>query len=187
MDAAQLNRLCDHRNPYRRRFCIRGDFVNFDRTDLAILRLLRNNARISNKELAAKVGIAPSTCLTRVRRLEREGVISGYHAELNPAAVGVSIQAMIAVRMVRHVRSDVEAFHAHAMGLKETVAIYHVAGADDFLVHVAVRDTEHLRQMVLYAFTERPEVAHIETRLIFEQARTRGFPLYAAAEENDGS
>lgn len=156
--------------------------MNFDETDLRILRLLRNNARMSNKDLADETGIAPSTCLARVRRLEREGVISGYHAELNPAAVGVRIQAMIAVRMVRHVRADVESFHAYAMNLKETVAIYHVAGADDFLVHVAVRDTEHLRQMVLYAFTERPEVAHIETRLIFEQARTEGFPLYSAGE-----
>ena len=153
--------------------------MNFDETDQLILQLLRNNARISNKDLADAAGIAPSTCLTRVRRLEREGVIAGYHAALNPSAVGVSIQAMIAVRMVRHTRKDVEAFHDHAMGLQETVAIYHVAGADDFLVHVAVRDTEHLRQMVLYAFTERPEVAHIETRLIFEQARTKGFPLYS--------
>lgn len=156
--------------------------MNFDETDLRILQLLRNNARISNKDLADETGIAPSTCLARVRRLEREGVISGYHAELNPSAVGVRIQAMIAVRMVRHVRADVETFHAYAMDLKETVAIYHVAGADDFLVHVAVRDTEHLRQMVLYAFTERPEVAHIETRLIFEQARTEGFPLYSVEE-----
>lgn len=152
--------------------------MNFDETDLAILRLLQNNARISNKSLAAKTGIAPSTCLARVRRLERTGVIAGYHAELNPSAAGVRIQAMIGVRMVRHVRADVEAFHEHAMAQKETVAIYHVAGADDFLVHVAVRDTEHLRQMVLFVFTERPEVAHVETRLIFEQARTEGFPLY---------
>ncbi|HEX7048462.1 MAG TPA: Lrp/AsnC family transcriptional regulator [Gammaproteobacteria bacterium] len=154
--------------------------MNFDETDLAILRLLRNDARISNKSLAAKTGIAPSTCLARVRRLERKGVIAGYHAELNPAAVGVRIQAMIGVRMVRHVRADVEAFRAHAMAQKETVAIYNVAGADDFLVHVAARDTEHLHQMVLFIFTERPEVAHVETRLIFEQARTEGFPLYAA-------
>lgn len=154
--------------------------MNFDATDLRILRLLQNNARISNKSLAAKTGIAPSTCLARVRRLEREGVVAGYHAELNPAAIGVGIQAMIGVRMIRHVRADVESFHGHAMAQKETVAIYHVAGADDFLVHVAARDTEHLRQLVLFVFTERPEVAHVETRLIFGQARTEGFPLYAA-------
>lgn len=152
--------------------------MNFDEIDLKILALLRKNARISNKALAAKTDIAASTCLARVRRLEQSGVIAGYHAELNPTAVGVTIQAMIGVRMVRHVRTDVEAFHAHAMKQKETVAIYHVAGADDFLVHVAARNTEHLRQMVLYVFTERPEVAHVETRLIFEQARTEGFPMY---------
>lgn len=154
--------------------------MNFDQTDRLILGLLRNNARISNKELAAKADIAPSTCLARVRRLERGGVISGYHAELNPGAVGVRIQAMIGVRMVRHVRNDVEAFQKHALDQKETVAMYHVAGADDFLVHVAARDTDHLREFLLHAFTERPEVAHVETRLIFEQVRTEGFPMYAA-------
>src|SRR5690606_13516573 len=157
--------------------------MNLDETELKILGLLRKNARISNKSLAARTGIAPSTCLMRVRRLERNGVIAGYHAHLHPAAVGVRIQAMIDVRMVRHVRADVDAFRAHALAQKETVAIYHVAGADDFLVHVATRDTDHLRQMVLYVFTERPEVAHVETRLIFEQERTEGFPLYVNDEE----
>lgn len=153
--------------------------MNLDEIDLKILGLLRKNARISNKALAAKTDIAPSTCLTRVRRLEQSGIISGYHAELNPAAVGVRIQAMIGVRMVRHVRKDVEAFQEHALGQKETVAMYHVAGADDFLVHVAARDSDHLRELLLQAFTERPEVAHVETRLIFGQARTEGFPMYA--------
>lgn len=152
--------------------------MNLDEIDLKILGLLRKNARISNKALAAKTDIAPSTCLTRVRRLEQAGIISGYHAELNPGAVGVRIQAMIGVRMVRHVRKDVEAFQVHALSQKETVAMYHVAGADDFLVHVAARDSDHLRELLLQAFTERPEVAHVETRLIFGQARTEGFPMY---------
>ena len=73
-----------------------------DRTDFQIVRLLRNNARLSNKELAAKVGLAPSTCLVRTRLLQQEGVITGFRAEVDAAKLGVGLQAMIAVRLKRH-------------------------------------------------------------------------------------
>ena len=79
-----------------------------DRTDFEILRLLRKNARIPNKDLAARVGVAPSTALERVRRLREAGVLLGYHAEIAPAAVGIGLQAMVDVRLARHSRADVE-------------------------------------------------------------------------------
>ena len=145
-----------------------------DRTDAAIVRHLQNNARLSNKELAAAVGVAPSTCLERVRRLSAEGVLRGYHADVDPHAVGVGLQAMISIRLGQHSRARVEAFQAHALGLPEVVQVFHTTGASDFLVHVAVRDTEHLRTLALAAFTERPEVARIETSLLFAHRRTAG-------------
>lgn len=147
-----------------------------DRTDYALLRLLRKNARLSNKDLAARVGIAPSTALERIRRMREARVLLGYHAEIAPAAIGVGLQAMVSVRLARHSRTQVDGFHAHLLALPEVLACYHVAGADDFLVHVGVRDSEHLRNFTLTAFTEREEVAHIETRLIFEYQRNVELP-----------
>jgi len=79
-----------------------------DRIDHEIIRLLRNNARLPNKELAAKVGLAPSTCLVRTRLLQQAGVITGFRAEVDPAALGVGLQAMIAVRLKRHYKPDVD-------------------------------------------------------------------------------
>ncbi len=143
-----------------------------DRTDRALLALLQNNARTSNKELAAAVGVAPSTALERVRRLEGEGVITGYHAELDRQATGLGLQALVGVVLRQHARPLVEAFQAHALSLPEVVQVFHTTGTSDFLVHVAVRDTEHLRTLALAAFTERPEVARIETSLLFEHQRT---------------
>ncbi|MBZ0088162.1 MAG: Lrp/AsnC family transcriptional regulator [Thermomonas sp.] len=153
-----------------------------DRTDYALLRLLRKNARLSNKDLAARVGIAPSTALERVRRMHADKVLLGYHAEIAPAAIGVGLQAMVSVRLARHSRTLVDGFHAHLLALPEVLACYHVAGADDFLVHVGVRDSDHLRNFTLTAFTERDEVAHIETRLIFEYQRNVELPPRPGAE-----
>mgnify|MGYP001818649762 FL=1 len=149
-----------------------------DRTDYQIVRLLRNNARLSNKQIAEKVGIAPSTCLVRTRMLQQTGAISGIKAEVNPAALGVGFQAMISVRLKRHYKPDVEAFRQHALELPEVVRFYHVAGPIDFLVHVWTKDSEHLRDLAMTAFTAREEVSHIETELIFEHISCQELPSF---------
>jgi len=149
-----------------------------DRIDYEIVRLLRKNARISNKELAEQVGLAPSTCLVRTRLLQQSGVITGFKAEVNPARLGVGLQAMISVRLKRHYKPDVEAFRQHALDLPEVVRLYHVAGPIDFLVHVWTKDSEHLRNLAMTAFTAREEVSHIETELIFEHMTCQGLPSF---------
>jgi DNA-binding Lrp family transcriptional regulator len=149
-----------------------------DRIDYEILALLRNNARISNKEIAQKVGLAASTCLVRLRVLQNSGIITGFHAEIDPASLGVGIQAMIAVRLIRHFKPDVDAFRNHALSLPEVVQLYHVAGPIDFLVHIWARNSDHLRELAMTAFTSREEVSHIETELIFEHIRSRELPSF---------
>jgi DNA-binding Lrp family transcriptional regulator len=151
--------------------------TDLDEQDIAILATLEKNARISNKDLAEHVGLAPSTCLERVRRLVAAGAIHGFHAEIDLAILGFGLQALIAVRLQRHSRKIVTSFREYVLGLAEVRAVYHVAGADDFLVHVAVRDADHLRDLAMDAFTTRPEVARIETRLIFEHVPIRRLPL----------
>ena len=154
-----------------------------DRTDRTILALLQQDARLSNKELAARVGIAQSTCSERVRRLERIGVFTGFHADVDLGLLGIGLQAMIAVRLQRHERTQVDRFRTYAESLTEVVAFYHMAGADDFLVHVVVRDSDHLREIVMDAFTAQPEVTHIETSIIFEHTRFVRLPDFGAEED----
>ncbi len=139
-----------------------------DRTDRAIVGRLSQNARQSNKELAGGVGIAPSTLTERLRRLDESGVFTGFHAEVDPRALGVGLSAMIAIRLRRHAESEVDALKKHAGALDEVVDIFHVTGPNDFLVHVVVRDADHLRDLAVRGFTTLPEVAHIETSLVFE-------------------
>ncbi len=154
-----------------------SDFPKLDRIDLEILGILRKNARTTNKDLAERVGIAPSTCLERVRRLVDSGVIRGFHTDVDPAALGIALQAIIAVRLKQHMRSLVDSFRDHVMVLPEVLGVYHITGSDDYLVHVAVRDSDHLRDLALDSFTTRPEVDHIQTRLIFEYTPTWRVPI----------
>ena len=148
-----------------------------DRIDFEILGVLQNNARVPNNRLAETVGVAPSTCLERVRRLGRLGVLRGYHAEVAPGAVGIGLEAMIAVRLRQHSRDLVNGFRAYLIELPEVRSVFHVTGGDDFLVHVAVRDSDHLRDLAMDSFTTRQEVDHIQTRLIFEYTPTWRLPV----------
>ncbi len=149
-----------------------------DRIDRRIVGALQNNARLSNKELAAQIGLAPSSCLQRVRRLIANDVLRGFHADVAPWVLGIEMEAMIAVRLRQHTRSDVDALRAHLLALPEVVAVYHVAGPDDFLIHVAVADAAHLRDFALDALTSRPEIAHLQTALMFDAVRARRLPDY---------
>ncbi len=146
-----------------------------DRTDRLILAHLQHDARISNKVLAAKVGLAPSSCLARVRRLETSGAILGYHAEVDPAVLGLTLEALVAVRLEKHARAAISGFERHVLTRPEVRGVFHLTGAADYLVHVAVRDAEHLREFVLTAFATRTEVAHLQTSLIFSHARNPAF------------
>lgn len=149
-----------------------------DRTDVALVRALQEDGRRTLKELAGIVALSTSAAHDRVRRLHAEGVLRGIHAEVEPAAVGVGLQAVIQVRLRQHSRSAVTSFRDHALGLPEVVAVTHLTGAVDFLVHVAVRDTDHLRDLAMEAFTTREEVARLETSVVYEHVRVVTWPIY---------
>lgn len=98
------------------------------------------------------------------------------------SSFGIGLQAIVRVQLARHGRRQVEAFQQHALARPETLAVFHVTGEDDFLVHVAVRDADHLREMALDAFTSRPEVARIQTSLLFGHTRKPQLPAYPPLE-----
>jgi DNA-binding Lrp family transcriptional regulator len=149
-----------------------------DRTDCEIIRILQSNGRISNKRLAERLKLAPSTTLERVKRLVAKGVVRGFHAEVEPSVLGIGLQAMIAVRLQDHSRSAVDAFREHAISQREVLSLFHVSGSNDFLVHVAVRDAQHLREVAMEKLVDRPEVAHLDTSLIFEHRVSWEMPQF---------
>ncbi|MET9552439.1 Lrp/AsnC family transcriptional regulator [Streptomyces sp. NPDC006645] len=146
-----------------------SESVVLDPIDLHILRLLQNDARTTYRDIAAEVGVAASTCLDRVSRLRRSGVILGQQLRLDPAKLGRGLQALLSVQVRPHRRELIKPFVERIRGLPESRALFHLTGPDDYLVHVAVADTADLQRLVVDEFTSRPEVARVETRLVFQQ------------------
>src|SRR5215469_13563306 len=102
--------------------------VDLDEIDFRILDALRNNARLSNKELAATVGLSPSSCLARVQKLVRLKVIQGFRTEINLEALGIGLQAIVSVRFVKHSQARLRSFYAYIRQLREVLQIFEVTG-----------------------------------------------------------
>lgn len=145
--------------------------TDLDDVDRRILLAMHADARISNSALADSVGIAASTCHGRVRRLQDTGVIRGFYTDIDPAAVGLGLQAMISVSLQSNARGRIRSFIAHIRKLPQVMDVYFLAGGDDFLLHVAARDTEDLRAFVVENLNADADVAGTQTSLIFEHLR----------------
>jgi DNA-binding Lrp family transcriptional regulator len=143
-----------------------------DPVDRAILAELERDARIPNNALAERVGIAPSTCLTRVRALRERGVIRGFHADVDPAATGRPLQAMVSVRLQAAARRRMREFEEFVTSLPEVRDCFFLAGVDDYLLHVATADSAALRDFVV-ALNGREQIANTQTSLIFDHVRPR--------------
>ncbi len=144
-----------------------------DAVDAALVAALAEDGRRSNAALARAVGVAESTCADRVRGLRERGVVRGIHADIDPAAVGLGVEAMVALRFAGHTREEVEAFRDAAVSVPGVLAVYNTSGANDYLVHVAAAGADALRDLVLDHLATRPGVVHVETSLIFEATRGR--------------
>lgn len=147
-----------------------------DSIDLDILARLYADSSVTNKELAKKVNIAASTCLERVKRLGTAGVIKGFGLDVNYKAVGGNIEAMTSVRLGQHSRKIIDEFKQDLLTSPEVIQIFHMGGENDFLLHITVSDTEHLRDFVFKSITSRAEVIHLETALIYEQVSNPTLP-----------
>ncbi|OLR92707.1 hypothetical protein BJP25_19840 [Actinokineospora bangkokensis] len=155
-----------------------------DHIDVAILRELQRDARVLNKDLAAKVGVAQSTALERVRSLRRRGVVTGVHADVDLAALGRSLQVLVSIRLRGGGVRDKLAFAEQLAAQPEVVRVLHLSGPDDVLAHVAVPGAEHLRAFLADRVSTRPEVLSLRTTLLFaELARKEQVPLGRRAQD----
>ena len=142
-----------------------------DDVDRRILTALHADARMSNSALAELVGIAASTCHGRVRRLQEAGVIRGFYADVDPSAIGLNLQAMISVRLQFTASGKIRSFIQQIRRKPQVMDVYFLAGADDFILHVAARDTDDLRSFVVENLNADADVAATQTSLIFEHLR----------------
>jgi DNA-binding Lrp family transcriptional regulator len=141
---------------------------HIDRISFDLIDLLTKNARLSNKELAAAVGIAPSTCHQRLKQMRETGLLRGAHARIDLRQLGLGMEALIQVELQKHRRDSVDAFSRRLSKALEVRHIFLVAGHFDLIVHVTIRDMEHLRDLAYSHFTSDKDVVRIETAVVFQ-------------------
>ncbi|KGM53283.1 AsnC family transcriptional regulator [Lysobacter daejeonensis GH1-9] len=152
--------------------------LDLDRIDLTLLAELQRNGRLGNAELAERVHLSPSATLRRVQRLEREGVISGYRAEVSAERLGLGLQAFVRVQLGRHDRAAVGDFAAFVDQWEEVVACHALTGDMDYLLHVVVQDLDHFSRFLLDRLLNQAGVADVNSSFVLRTVKAfRGLPL----------
>ena len=141
---------------------------DLDDIDRAILAILGKKGRISNADLAAEVGLAPSTCLGRVRNLVESGVIRSFAAEIEPEALGLNLQALISVTLRAGARANLATFMKQMQEHPQVIQVFVLGGSEDFIVHVAVPDSDAVREFVLDQLSNNASVANTRTNIVFD-------------------
>lgn len=154
------------------------DAIALDRTDLLLLSELQRNGRQTNAELAERVHLSASACLRRVQRLERDGVIAGYRAEVDPERLGLGLQAFVRVQLNHHDAESVAAFARFVNEWDEVVACHALTGDMDYLLQVAVRDLDHFSRFLLDRLLNQSGVADVNSSFVLRTVKAmRGLPL----------
>jgi len=152
--------------------------VGLDRIDLQLLAELQREGRLTNAELAERVHLSASACLRRVQRLEREGVIAGYRAQVDPERLGLGLQAFVRVQLARHDAESVAAFAAFVAQWDEVVACHALTGDMDYLLQVAVRDLEHFSRFLLDRLLNQAGVADVNSSFVLRTVKAfSGMPV----------
>jgi DNA-binding Lrp family transcriptional regulator len=154
--------------------------TNVDRTDLAILRLLTKDARLSNKEIAAAVGLAPSSCHERLRTLREKEILLGSHAEINFTSIGLALEALLFVQLAKLDTQKVDEFVRRTAKVRQVRTVFLVSGRFDLIVHVAVRDMGQLKRVISDNLNCHPCVIRVETSVIFNRETQHEIPIEEA-------
>jgi Lrp/AsnC family leucine-responsive transcriptional regulator len=158
---------------------------NLDETDIRILQLLQENARLTNYQIGEKLNKTATPILVRIRKLEEMGFIKGYMAVLNHEKIGRSLMAFIHVQIRDHSLEDFEHFEREMIGLDEVLECYHMTGEYDFILRVAVKDLKVYHDFLMNKlFKTLPKIKILTTLVMREAKREAGFPLPVPREKH---
>jgi DNA-binding Lrp family transcriptional regulator len=139
--------------------------VKLDDVDRSILEYLQTNGRMTNVELAKHIGISAPPCLRRVRALEDSNIIRGYHADINPEALGYSVMVFAFVGLVSQAEKDLQEFEALVASWPEVRECHMLVGEIDFVLKIVAHDWDHFQHFLTTNLTPAPNVSHVKTAL----------------------
>lgn len=141
--------------------------TDLDAVDRKIIEELQSNGRVTNAELAERVGVAASTCIARVRNLVSRGVITGFTASVNPRAMGLELQVLVSVTVRSGARQRIAQLSEELRALPEVMQLFFLGGVEDFIIHLAARDSDHVRDFVMENLSADPAVSSTRTSIVF--------------------
>jgi DNA-binding Lrp family transcriptional regulator len=157
-----------------------------DRIDRQILQLLQADGRMTNIELARRVGISPPPCLRRVRALEAAGLIRGYHADLAPEALGFGVTVFAQIGLLSQAETDLQAFERLVALWPEVREAHMLAGETDFLLKIVAPDWDSYQRFLSARLTAAPNVAHVKSALVLRVSKAQpGVPFPEPAPEGE--
>jgi DNA-binding Lrp family transcriptional regulator len=160
--------------------------VKLDKIDRRILADLQADGRMTNVELASRVGISAPPCLRRVRSLENAGFIRGYHADINAEVMGFGVTVFAHVRLASQAETDLRAFEALIEGWPRVRECHMLAGETDFLLKIVARDWDDYQRFLTTQLTSAPNVANVKTSLSIRSAKyLPGVPIDPEASDDD--
>ncbi len=146
--------------------------VELDEIDRRILRLLQENGRMTNAALAEAVGLTATPMLQRIKKLEQRGIITGYVAQVNPRAVGRGTMAFVLVKQAEHKLSNHKRFLQTIAGFSEVLECHHIAGDEDFLLKVVVRDIGEYENFLLNRLSKIPGIDRVKTTFVLSTGKS---------------
>ena len=149
--------------------------LKLDQTDFKILEILQVNAKITNAQLAKEVGLSPAPTLERVKKLENNGLIKNYHAELDKEKLGLGVSIFILITLASHKLNQINSFVDKIDSIKEVVECHHTTGSGDFLLKVLTKNISSYQKLILETFTQIEEIGSMQSMIVlstFKQSKT---------------
>jgi Lrp/AsnC family leucine-responsive transcriptional regulator len=151
-----------------------ADAQTRERISTGALAVLQTDGRLTNADLALRVGLSPSPCLRRVNRLERNGYIEGYRAVLRRDQIGLDLTVFVGVKIDSHADDRATAFEEAVVAVPEVIACHMLSGDSDYLLEVVVPDLEHYRRFLLEKLLELPIVREVRSNIAIQSLKAGG-------------
>jgi Lrp/AsnC family transcriptional regulator, leucine-responsive regulatory protein len=144
---------------------------NLDKTDLKILKILQDNAKITNLQLSAEIGLSPAPTLERVKKLENAKLIKGYYTQLDYEALGIGISAIIQITLTRQIENAISNFKKEINKIPEIMECYQVTGNADYVLIVMLKDIRDFEQLISQKLSKMEEIGQMQTMVVLSKPK----------------
>ncbi len=144
---------------------------NLDKTDLKILKTLQENAKITNLQLSAEIGLSPAPTLERVKKLENAKLIQGYYTQLDAEALGIGISAIIQITLTRQIENAIVNFKNEINNIPEIMECYQVTGSADYVLIVMMKDIRAFESLISQKLSKMEEIGQMQTMVVLSKPK----------------